>query len=74
MSTFLRNFFDNRPLRFEQERIKREEEERVTAQPGCGPGNSVALCLNILFTVDRRLTARYSSGCHPSLHSLLTGG
>ena len=39
--------------------------------PGCGLGESVALCLNILFTVDRRLTARCSSGCHPSLHSWL---
>ena len=47
--------------------------EHVTAHPGCGPGESVVLCLNILFTVDRRLTARCSSGCHPSLHSL-TGG
>ena len=52
------------------ERIKREEEERVTAHPGCGLGESVALCLNILFTVDHRLGC--SSGCHPSLHSLYT--
>ena len=28
--------------------------ERVTAHPGCGPDESVALCLNILFTIDRR--------------------
>ena len=55
-----------------QERIKREEEERATTHPGCGPGESVALCLNILS--QYRLTARCSSGCHPSLHSLLTGG
>ena len=26
-------------------------EERVTAHPGCGLGESVALCLNILFIV-----------------------
>ena len=68
----------NQPLHcyheYIQERIKRGGEERVTAHPGCGPGESVALCLNILFTVDRRLTARCSSGCHPSLHSLLSGG
>ena len=44
-------------------------EERVTAHTGCDPGESVDLCLNILFTVDRRLTARCSSGCHPSLHT-----
>ena len=46
--------------------------ERVTAHPGCGPGESVALCLNILFTVDHGLTVtvRCSSGCYPSLHSL----
>ena len=49
-------------------------EERVTAHPGCGPGESIALCLNVLLIVDRRLTARCSSGCHPSLHSLPTGG
>ena len=48
-----------------QERIKMEEEERVTAHPGCGLGESVAWCLNILFTVDSRLTVRCSSGCHP---------
>ena len=41
-----------------QERIKREEEEHVTAYPGCGQGESVALCLNILFMVSLRLTAR----------------
>ena len=51
-----------------------EEEERVITHLGCGPGESVALCLNILFTVDCRQTARCSSGCHPSLHSLLTDG
>ena len=37
-----------------QECIKREE-ERDTTHPGCGPGESVTLCLNILFTVDCRL-------------------
>ena len=48
-----------------QERIKGGGgEERVTAHPGCGLGESVALCLNMLFTVDRRLTARCSSECH----------
>ena len=30
--------------------IKRGEKEHVTVQPGCGLGESVALCLNILFT------------------------
>ena len=34
-----------------QEHIKTGGEERVTAQPGCGPGGVVGLCLNILFTV-----------------------
>ena len=61
-------------LGHDQEHIKRGGEERVTAHPGWCQGESVVLCLNILFTVDCRLTARCSSGCHPSLHSLLTGG
>ena len=49
-----------------------KREEHVTAHPGCGPGENVALCLNILFIVDQLRGVQ--EACHPSLHSLLTGG
>ena len=54
-----------------QEHIKRGE--RVcNCTSWLWSGESVALCLNILFTVDHSLTARCSSGYHASITALTT--
>ena len=34
-------------------------EERVTAQPGCGPGGMVGLCLKLLAVWHRRLLSKF---------------
>ena len=54
--------------------IKREEEElHILAEVGQKYSFVPQIIIvNILFTVDRRLTARCWSGYHPSLHSLHT--